>query len=81
MLKWRFGFSSSGVGPGSPISDKVPGDTRATHLQTTLTLNSKGDGHAGKMDFILSEIGRKLLKGFNQINDMNPVIFKITLVS
>ena len=55
MLKWSFGFSSSGVGPGRPISDKVLGDTKAIHLQTTLTPNSRGDGHAGNWDFILSK--------------------------
>lgn len=56
-------------------------ETPGLPIQTTLRLNSKGDSHAGNMDFILSEIGRKLLKGFNQINDMNPVIFKINLLS
>lgn len=81
MLKWSFGFSSSGVGPGRPISDKVLGDSKAIHLQTTLTPNSRGDGHAGNWDFILSETGRKLLKGFNQVNDTNPVLFTITLAS
>ena len=81
MLKWSFGFSSSGVAPGRPISDKVLGDTKAIHLQTTFMPNGKGDGHAGIWDFILSETGRKLLKGFNQVNDMNPVLFTITLAS
>ena len=81
MLKWSFGFSSSGVGPGRPISDKVLGDTKAIHLQTTFMPNCRGDGHAGIWDFILSETGRKLLKGFNQVNDMNPVLFTITLAS
>ena len=65
MLKWSFRFSSSGVGPGRPISDKVLGDTKAIHLQTTLTPNSRGDGHAGNWDFILSETGRKL-KGLTE---------------
>lgn len=45
------------------------------------TLNSKGEDHARNLDFILSETGKKLLKGFKQVSDVNPVIVKITLVS
>ena len=44
-------------------------DAKAAHPRTTLTLNSKG------------EIGKKPLKGFKQVRDVNPVIFKIALVS
>lgn len=69
MIKYRLRFSRSGARPGSPISDKLPADAKAAHLRTTLTLDSKG------------ELGKKLLKGLKQACVMNPVIFKITLVS
>lgn len=69
------------MGPGGPISDKFPADAKADHLQTILTLNGQGEGHEKNVDFILSETGKKLLKGFKQVSDMNPVLFKITLVS
>lgn len=47
------------VGPGSLISDKLPSSDH--------TLNSKGEGHTRNLDFILSETGKKLLKGFKQV--------------
>lgn len=81
VVKCRFGFSSFGLGPGSPISDKLPADAKTPHLLTTLTLNSKGEDHARNLDFILSETGKKLLKGFKQVSDVNLVVVKVTLVS
>lgn len=81
LVKCRFGFSSFRLGPGSPISDKLPADAKTLHLLTTLTLNSKGEDHARNLDFILSETGKKLLKGCKQVSDVNPVVAKITLVS
>ena len=41
VVKCRFGFSRSGLGPGSLISDKFPGGAKSPHLQPALTLNSK----------------------------------------
>lgn len=79
--KCRLRFSRSSVEPRSLIPDKLPANAEAAHLQTTLTRNSKGEGHARNWDFIRSDTGKKLLKGFKEVSDMNSVIFKITLIS
>lgn len=79
VVKCRFGFCSSGLRPESPISDKLPADAKTP--PSSDHTHSKGEGHARNLDFILSETGKKLLKGFEQVSNMNPVIVKITPVS